>query len=163
MRRILTFNNVSVNGYFADAEGSLDQVVPDPELSESVLKDDEEIDTAHFGRVTNQPIEGFWPHVAKDPSTPSDLRAFADALTDMQRVVFSRTLKKVGWTNAKIFPKLVPSKFESMKRPQGGDMIVFGSGSIAEQLPALGLIDEYGFIVNPVLFGRGRPCSGTPR
>jgi dihydrofolate reductase len=39
----------------------------------------------------------------------------------------------------------------------GKDMIVFGSGSIASQLTQHGLIDEYQFVVSPILLGSGRP------
>jgi dihydrofolate reductase len=54
-----------------------------------------------------------------------------------------------------------------MKRQPGKDMIVFGSGSIVSQLTQHGLIDEYVFVVSPILLGSGRPLlsgvSGTFR
>jgi dihydrofolate reductase len=45
---------------------------------------------------------------------------------------------------------------EAMKRQPGKDMMSFGSESIFSALTALGLIDEYQLVVNPVLLGSGR-------
>jgi len=43
-------------------------------------------------------------------------------------------------------------------------MIVFGSGSIVSQLTQHGLIDEYQFVVSPILLGSGRQLlSGCRR
>ena len=44
-----------------------------------------------------------------------------------------------------------------MKSQPGKDMIIFGSGSIVAQLTRHGLIDEYQFVVCPILLGSGRP------
>ena len=44
-----------------------------------------------------------------------------------------------------------------MKKRPGKDMMIFGSGSLVSQLTQHGLIDEYQFVVCPVLLGRGRP------
>src|SRR5712691_3748533 len=101
MRRIVTFNNVSADGYFAGIDGGLDWVVPDPDLSKSVMEAGR-VDTGLFGRVTYQQFESFWPHAAEDPATPPELRVFADALNKMAKVVFSRTLKRVTWKNSKL-------------------------------------------------------------
>jgi dihydrofolate reductase len=46
---------------------------------------------------------------------------------------------------------------EAMKRQPGKNMIVFGSGSLVSQLTQHGLIDEYQFVVNPILLGSGQP------
>ena len=57
-----------------------------------------------------------------------------------------------------------PREVEAMKKQPGPDMLIFGSGSIASQLTEHGLIDEYRFVVGPVLLGRGRPLiSGVPK
>ncbi len=78
MRRIVTFNNVSADGYFAGIDGGLDWVVDDPESSKSVMETSN-VDTVLFGRVTYQQFESFWPNAAEDPATLPRLRVFADA------------------------------------------------------------------------------------
>ena len=43
-----------------------------------------------------------------------------------------------------------------LKEPPGKDMVILGSGSIISALAWLCLIDEYEFMINPVVLGRGR-------
>ena len=50
-----------------------------------------------------------------------------------------------------------PREIETMKAQPGKDLVVFGSGSIVSQLTQRGLIDEYQFVVCPILLGSGRP------
>src|SRR6266446_649221 len=78
-------------------------------------------------------------------------------LNEMTKVVFSRTLQAVTWRNSRVLHDLDPCEIETLKRQPGKDMIVFGSGSIVAQLTQHGLIDEYQFVVCPILLGSGRP------
>jgi dihydrofolate reductase len=55
-----------------------------------------------------------------------------------------------------VLHELDPRAIETMKRQPGKDMIVFGSGSIVSQLTQDGMIDEYHFVVCPILLGSGR-------
>jgi dihydrofolate reductase len=79
----------------------------------------------------------------------------------MTKLVFSRTLKDVTWRNSRILHELDPREIETMKRQPGKDMIVFGSGSIVSQLTQHGLIDEYQFVVCPILLGSGQPLLSS--
>ena len=123
-------------------------------------------DTALFGRVTYELFEGFWRHAVEDSSTAPDPhrpgqrsrehRAIAIWLNETTKLIFSRTLKDVTWRNSRVLPELNPREIETMKRQPGKDMIVFGSASIVSQLTQHGFIDEYQFVVCPVLLGSGR-------
>jgi len=85
-------------------------------------------------------------------------------LNETPKVVFSKKLKKVTWSNSRLVHDLDPREIEAMKKQPGKDMIMFGSGSIASQLTQHGLIDEYQLVVSPVLLGSGRPLlSGVSR
>ena len=75
----------------------------------------------------------------------------------MTKLVFSRSLKDVTWQNSRILHEFEPREIETMKRQPGKNMIVFGSGSIVTQLTQHGLIDEYQFVLCPILLGSGRP------
>ncbi len=78
-------------------------------------------------------------------------------LNEATKLVFSRTLKEVTWKNSRLLRDLDPREIEAMKSQPGRDMIIFGSGSIVSQLTANGLIDEYQFVIDPILLGDGRP------
>lgn len=59
-------------------------------------------DTLLLGRATYQMFVGYWPHVAKDPNAPKEARVIAGELTQMTKVVFSKTLKELTWENSKL-------------------------------------------------------------
>ena len=174
MRRIVLFDRVSADGYFAGPDGTLNWVIPDEALERSAAAAAEGPGTILFGRRTYQQFESFWPHALSDaPTAPSphrpghaspELRAMAVWINDATKVVFSKTLKQVTWKNSRLLHELDPSQIETLKGEPGTDMLIFGSGSIASQLTAHGLIDEYQLIVSPVLLGSGRSLiSGVPK
>lgn len=166
MGRILVFDNVTADGYFADARGSLDWVIPNDEVFRAAAESNQDIDTMLFGRRTYEMFEQFWPHALDDPKTAPDPhtagrrsaanREMAIWINETKKIVFSRTRTDVTWRNSELIRELEPKKIEAMKTGRGGDMIVFGSGSIVAQLTEHGLIDEYVLVVNPLLLGEGR-------
>ena len=73
-------------------------------------------------------------------------------------------MKDVTWRNSRLLRELDPRAIETMKRQPGKDLIIFGSGSIVSQLTQYGLIDEYQFVVCPILLGSGQPLlSGVSK
>jgi len=166
-RRIVMFNWVTADGYFAGPDGNLEWVVPDDEQAKAAAAGIPGFDTVLFGRRTYELFEGVWRHALDDSATVPDPhrpgqrsrehRVIAVALNEMTKLVFSRTLKDVTWNQARLVRELDPREIESMKHQPGKDMIVFGSGSIVSQLSQHGLIDEYQFVVCPVFLGSGRP------
>lgn len=168
MRRIVTFDWVTADGYFAGRDGNLDWVVPDEEQAKAAAEDIPNFDTVLFGRRTYEIFEEFWGHVVVDDSgtVPDPHRpgrrspehgAVAIALNKMTKLVFSRTMKDVTWRNSRLVRELDPREIDTMKRQPGKDMIIFGSGSIVSQLTQHGLIDEYQFAVCPIFLGKGQP------
>jgi dihydrofolate reductase len=168
MRRIVTFNRVSADGYFAASDGSLDFAVPDDELDSAAAEAIErsEAGAMMFGRRTYEMFESFWPHALDDPATSPDphgpgrrskaMRAMALWINHGEKIVFSRTRKDVTWQNSRLLRDIDAHEIEKLKRSPGGDIMVFGSGSVVSRLSELGLIDEYRFIVCPVLLGSGQ-------
>jgi dihydrofolate reductase len=174
VRKIVTWNRVSADGYFAGSDGNLDWVVPDEELDKAAGEGMPGTGTILFGRRTYEMFEAFWPNVADESPTAPDphdaarrspeIRAMANWINEATKVVFSRTLKGVTWKHTRLLHELDPREIEAMKREPGKDMMVFGSGSLVSQLTGHGLIDEYQFVVNPILLGSGKPLlSDVPR
>ena len=174
MRRILAFNNVSADGYFSAPDGGLGWVVSDAELDRSIMADADrqvalgsgpDTGTILFGRRTYEQFESFWPHALDDsPTAPSphgpersvEMRGMAIWINAAKKIVFSRTRSAVTWSNSSLIRNFDPRDVAAMKQQPGGDMLIFGSGSIASLLTRHGLIDEYQFVVNPLLLGDGR-------
>jgi dihydrofolate reductase len=168
MRRIVMFNRVSADGYFAAPDGNLNWVVPDEEIDKLAAEAAPGSDNIIlFGRRTYDLFEAFWPHALDDSPTAPDphsarrrtpeIRAMAVWINQATKLVVSRSRKEVTWSNSRLLHELDPREIEAIKRQPGKDIMIFGSGSIVSQLTQHGLIDEYQFVVVPILLGSGRP------
>jgi len=73
------------------------------------------------------------------------------------KIVFSKTLKESNWANTRFYDQSVTEVARQLKQQASSDILVLGSGSIMQQLAKEGLIDEYIFIVTPVVAGEGKP------
>lgn len=166
MRRIVMFNHVSADGFFASADGNLDWVSSDPELDKASAGSLGQFDTMLLGRRTYEMFESFWPKALDDSGKSPDphhpgasspqLHAIAVWINEQQKLVVSGSRRDVTWNNSRILPGLEPGEIEALKNQAGRDIIVFGSGSVVSALTQHGLIDEYQFIVNPIILGNGR-------
>lgn len=168
-RRIIMFNQVSADGFFSDPQGGLDWVVSDPEIQSRAVAGMPHGDTVLFGRKTYQQFAAFWPNALKDleaagphgeDKNNAGFAAMAHWLNDSRKLVFSRSLKSATWKNSELMPGLDPKQIAALKQKPGKDMLIFGSGSIVSQLSQHGLIDEYRFVVCPLLLGAGKTLLG---
>ena len=80
----------------------------------------------------------------------------AERMNKLPKVVFSRTLEKASWNNTKLVKGDLASEIRKMKQEPGEGMAILGSGTIVSQLAQEGLIDEYQFVVDPIVLGKGR-------
>ena len=104
-----------------------------------------------LGRITYQLFASYWP----TPSAYEDKPILAPMLNEIEKIVFSRTLDQVQWNNSRSIKENMAEEVLKLKEQPGKDMVIIGSGSIVSALTRLGLINEYEFIVNPVILGRG--------
>jgi len=170
MRRILAFDRVSADGYFASCDGKLDWVVPEPQIDKEAGEGMSGQGAILFGRRTYEMFQAYWPHALEDSATAPDphmpgrrspeIRAMAVWINEAAKIVFSKTLENVTWKNTRLLRRFDPREVETMKKQPGPDMLIFGSSSIASQLTEHGLLDEYRFIVGPVLLGGGKSLIG---
>lgn len=156
MRKIVVFNLVSVDGYFAGKDGNIDWHQVDDEFNKFAIEQTSEFGTLIFGATTFKIFEDFWPKVVTDPGASEDDRKVAQIIDDAKKIVFSRKLKEVTWKNTKVFDKITPENVIEWKSREGDDAVIFGSGQIIAQFTKLGLIDEYRLMVNPVILGEGK-------
>jgi dihydrofolate reductase len=161
MRKIIMFNRVSADGYFADERGRLDWTIPEPELDREAAQSAPGAGAMLFGRKTYDMFESFWPSAAdEDPHAAGRhdpaIKKMADWINAAEKVVFSKTRREVTWHNSRLLARFDPADVEAMKRAPGKDIMVFGSGSIVSLLSQHRLIDEYRFVVGPLLLGKGQ-------
>ncbi len=114
-----------------------------------------EVDLGVFGRITYQLMVPFWPEVAKSQSMDKASNEFAQAFDSINKIVFSRSLDKADDRNTRIVRTNLRDEILTLKQEQGKS-ILLGGVSIPSQLIELGLVDEYRFVVGPVVAGEGR-------
>lgn len=154
MRKLVVFNHVTLDGYFAGVNGDLSWAYSgnDAEFNAFAAENASGGGQLLFGRITYELMAGYWPTENAIKNDP----VVAEGMNSMPKVVFSRTLDKVSWRNTKLVKGDVVSEVRKMKQEPGVDLVILGSGSIVSQLADQGLIDEYQMVVNPVVLGKGR-------
>jgi dihydrofolate reductase len=155
VRKLVVFNQVSLDGYFAGPIGDIGwakKEKPDAEWNDFVAGNAEAGGVLIFGRKTYDLMAAYWPTPAALKNDP----AVAKGMNSLPKIVFSKTLARASWSNTKVVKGNPAVEIRKLKKEPGPDMAILGSGSIVSQLAPEGLIDEYQIVVNPVVLGRGR-------
>jgi dihydrofolate reductase len=108
-----------------------------------------------YGRKTYQLMVPYWPDVAKDPSSTKADKEFAQTFVSKNKIVFSRSLDSAEDKNTKIVRTNLRDEILKLKQEPGKHILV-GGVDIPSQLIKLGLVDEYRFVVQPIIAGEGR-------
>jgi dihydrofolate reductase len=147
MRKVIYSINMSLDGCVDHTK-----FVPDEETFEYVTHLTREAGTFLWGRTIYQLMVPYWPDVAK--KDPSD--KFAQAFEAVDNiVVFSKSLEKAGGNKTRIVRANLQDEVLKLKQEQGKNIFT-GGVTLASQLAELGLIDEYHFLVHPIVVGEGR-------
>ena len=107
-----------------------------------------------YGRKTYQLMVPFWPEVARNQSMDKASNEFALAFDSINKIVFSRSLDSVEDRNTRIVRTDLHDEILGLKQEHGKNILV-GGVDIPSQLMELGLIDEYRFVIGPVVAGEG--------
>jgi dihydrofolate reductase len=118
-----------------------------------LLRDD--ADVLVYGRKTYQLMVPYWPDIAKSQSETKEDIEFAQAFDSKKLVVFSRSLDSVEEKKTRIVRTDLRDEILKLKQEPGKDILV-GGVDVPSQLMKLGLIDEYRFVVMPIIAGEGR-------
>ena len=129
-----------------------------PERMEYIVDQYSQGDIYMMGRVT---YEMLWPGW----STQTTGDGPGPILNQMHKYVVSTTLKTAPWKESTIISDNVVEEITKLKEQPGKDIIIDGSATLVQSLMGTGLIDEYRFIVEPFIMGRGRHFfpEGTPQ
>jgi dihydrofolate reductase len=147
--------HVSLDGFVAGPNGEMDWIRFDDQLADDVAALTDTADTALFGRVTYQMMEGYWPTAAESPNASKHDIDHARWVNHAPKIVFSRTLEKTEWQNSHIVRNNIPEEIARLKQQPGKNLLMIGSTTTAHTFMQLGLIDEYRINVNPVVLGGG--------
>lgn len=150
MRRIITWNLVTLDGFFEGGEPwSLDwhETVWGDELERFSLGQAGTADMLLFGRRTYEGMAAHWKTASGK---------IADFMNAVPKVVCSRTLDEADWHNSRLV-RDAAAEVARLKAEPGRDIYVFGSAELGDTLIRAGLIDEYRLCLVPLVLGDGNP------
>ena len=147
---------MSVDGYVAGPNGELDWMTPEKDEALIRFMNDltDSIDTILLGRKMTDGFMNYWEGVIKD-RPDSDEYSFARKMVDFPKIVFTKTLDKSRWTNTILAKGDLVEEVNNIKRQSGKDIIVYGGANFVSSLIKENLIDEYNFLINPIMLGEG--------
>jgi dihydrofolate reductase len=148
MRPLRYSINVTLDGCCDHRAG-----VPDEELHRHAVENLERADALLFGRVTYEMMETAWRPRARTAARPEWVESFGRTIDAARKYVVSGTLDRVDW-NAELVRGDLAKAVQQLKREPGKGLFV-GGVRLPQALAELGLIDEYEFVVQPMLTGHG--------
>ncbi len=153
MRKLFSFNMVTLDGFFEGPNREIDWHNVDGEFNEFAIEQTSAVDMLLFGRVTYQLMASYWP----TPSAIADDPIVANLMNRLPKIVFSRTLEKAEWNNTRLVKVHIAEEISKLKQQPGKDLALFGSANLLCTLMQMDLIDEHRIMVNPVILGNGNP------
>src|SRR5947209_3955023 len=149
MRNVIFAINITADGCCDHTKQFVDE-----EILEYFTHLTREVDLQVFGRKTYQLMVPYWPEVLKNQSGTKAETDFARAFDCINKVVFSRSLDSVEDKNTRILRTNLHDEMLKLKQQPGKNILV-GGVSVPSQLIELGLVDEYRFVLGPIVAGEG--------
>jgi len=149
-RKLIYAINITLDGYCDHTNG-----IPDEELLGYYTHLLQDVDLLVFGRKTYQLMVPYWPDIAKSHSETKAENDYADMFDSKNLLVFSRSLTDSKNKNTRIVHTNLEDEILKLKQEQGKDILT-GGVDIPSQLIELSLIDEYRFVILPMVVGKGR-------
>ena len=150
MRNVIYAINITLDGCCDHTKQ-----VADEDVHEHFTQLMRDVDLLVFGRKTYQLMVPYWPEVAKSQSMSKAENEFARAFVSIKKIVFSRSLDRAEDKNTRIVRTNLHDEILKLKQEPGKNILV-GGVNVPSQLIELGLVDEYHFVVGPIVAGEGR-------
>ena len=150
MRNLTFAINLTADGCCDHTKQSMDE-----EKLEYFIRLTQAADTQIFGRKTYQLMVPYWPDILKNQTETKAELEFAKAFDSLNKIVFSRTLKSPETRNTRIAQGELREEILRLKQEPGKNILV-GGVDVPTQLVELGLVDEFLFVIGPLIAGEGR-------
>lgn len=157
MRKLIFFMHTSLDGFVAGLNGELNWAKVNDEIFDFVATMTEKADTALYGRVTYEMMQGYWPDAGKQPNASKHDIEHSAWYNNVSKVVLSTTMSEKGLDKTKVISNQLADHINEIKKQEGKNILIFGSPRASHSLLSEGLIDEFWLFVNPVLLGKGVP------
>jgi dihydrofolate reductase len=150
MRKLNAFLFISLDGFYKDANNSIDWHKHGEEEAKFSEENAKAGHTLVFGRITYEMMHNFWP----SPMAYEQYPVVAKHMNESEKIIISNSLEKADWNNSFIIKNGI-SSMKKIKMQEGKDMTILGSGSIVSQFAEAGIIDSIQIMMDPVAIGNG--------
>ncbi|MET9906999.1 dihydrofolate reductase family protein [Streptomyces sp. NPDC006476] len=155
MRSVTYSMSMSLDGYIVGPDGRFDWTAPDPDVFRFWIEEIRDVGVHLMGRRLYETML-YWETADQDPSLGEAELEWTALWKPLPKVVFSSTLHEVQG-NARLASGSVAEEIERLRNEPGEGEIAIGGATLAAEVAAAGLIDEYRTILYPVLVGGGIP------
>jgi dihydrofolate reductase len=145
---------MSLDGFVADQSGKNDWIfsIDEEDCIKYANNLIDSVDLILLGRVLSKEFLDYWP---------TDFTELGQKINRLPKIIFSKTLKAVDWPNVKIINENIAEEIALLKDQPGKNIILYGGVGMAQTFMNLDLIDEYHFMVVPVVLANGLPLFGN--
>lgn len=168
MRRLIVSVLTSLDGCYKGSGGDLSAMPFEDAFNDHNLGLLEAAGTLVYGGRWFTENWASWSAVAADPAQSERDHRIAELVLGTDSLVVSDSFKVSAddsWAGtARVVPRASgPAAIRELKQGDGGDLVVFGSGTMWNPLLAAGLVDEIIVLVGPAMLGDGVPVYRGPR
>jgi dihydrofolate reductase len=151
MRKIIVSEGVSLDGVF-DAQTMGQWAAPyySEERNEVIRKTILASNALLLGRTTYDLQAWYWPNQKEDKY------GIANYKNSMPKYIVTSKPLQAQWNNSTVIQKDVVDEIARLKQQPGKDILIEGSATLVQALMQAGLIDEFKFILHPVIAGSGK-------
>jgi dihydrofolate reductase len=153
MRTITYGGAVSLDGFLAGVDGSIDWLHFSKDVQQVMTDYWKNVDTILMGRKT---------YDFAAANTPKKSEPRKNKIPGTHTYVFSRTLKKIDDPNVELVTGDAVDFIRTLKQASGKDICLMGGGELAQSLLTAGLVDRIGLNIQPILLGAGIPTFRDP-
>jgi|SRR5450755_298918 dihydrofolate reductase len=151
MRKLVVSEWMTLDGVFdADTMDTWWLPYDSVERQEYIKEGISECDVMLYGRTTYEMLAPYWSAQKNDEMGP------AAKLNSVRKYVVSSSLKKAVWSNSTLIKGNIAEEIARLKQQPGGDILITGSATLVQSLMETDLIDEYRFLVQPIIMGSGK-------
>ena len=151
MRKLIVKEWITLDGIFdGDSMDEWFHPFQSDERIEYIQNTVQATDAMLYGRTTYEMLAPYWSKFKNNEM------GIAEKLNSVPKFVVSASLESADWNNTTIIRNNIVEEISRLKNQSGQQILIDGSATLVQSLMGTALIDEYQFLVHPIMVGTGK-------